>query len=228
MGVLGNLEIRRGLEDGNVVCRPLVPENIKGTSIDVTLGEWYFNTRRLPNTSGISWYEIDNFGWYNPFDQQSVKDMFGEPKRATPLKTSVPGIPDGHPVIWLEGRSRIIAHTHEFIGIRNGTSEMRARSSWGRNGIGVCLCAGWGDPGFIGRWAMEIQNFNDWPVVLPWGERVAQIILHAVQGLDSDYGQVQTSKYQSSSDLDEIVENWTPWSLLPKSYKDERTLPLPL
>lgn len=242
MSVLGNLRIRQGIKDGTIVCHPFVDDHVKGTSVDVTLGEWYYETRS-PDNGSFSFDLLNLFGsnpfggdFYQPFTEAGVKSMFGEPKRALPTVFEgredeiypISGIPADHPVIILQPRARILAHTHEFIGIRNGTSEMRARSSWGRNGIGVCLCAGWGDPGFVNRWAMEIQNFNDFPVPLPVGERVAQIIFHDVQGLDSDYSAVKTSKYQMTSDLQEIIRDWKPESLLPKSYKDKRVLPLPV
>jgi dCTP deaminase len=218
MSVLGNQKIFDEIARGNIICDPLVPNNVKGTSIDVTLGEWYFET----------YVGLDPFGYYNPFSQEGVKKMFGKPRRALPALKPIPGIPEDHPIIMLKPRSRILAHTHEFIGIKDGTSEMRARSSWGRNGIGVCLCAGWGDPGFWGRWAMEIQNFNDFAVSLPSGERVAQIIFHSVIGLDSDYSQVETSKYQTESDLETLKAAWHPNDLLPRSYVDERRIPLPV
>jgi dCTP deaminase len=216
MGVYSNLQIAQAIDDGQIVLHPLAVENIRGSSVDLTLGEWYFT--------------CDNHsrGVYNPFDEDDVKAYFGEPKKAGfPVDNFFKGVPKEHPVIWLGPRQRILAHTHEFIGIKPpGTSEMRARSSWGRNGIAVCLCAGWGDPGYINRWTMEIHNTNDQSVPLPVGERVAQLIFHTTGEVQGDYG--DGGKYQTSTDIDQIVADWSPEDMLPRSFKDERKLPLPL
>jgi len=102
---------------------------------------------------------------YNPFDESDVMRYFDGPYHAeihqdwaeANGRKLFRGIPANHPIIVLRPGERILAHTHEFIGIRApGTSTMQARSTWGRNGVAVCLDAGWGDPGYINRWTMEI------------------------------------------------------------------------
>lgn len=203
-----------------------MPENVRGSSIDLTLGEWYWACRG------------DRGGIYNPFDRDAVARYFLGPWQAelwpttrqldghfrTTIPAQLEGIPDDHPIIILPARARILAHTHEFVGIKApGTSEMRARSSWGRNGIMVCACAGWGDPGYINRWTMEIANLNDAAVPLPVGERVAQLIFHTTGDVEGAYG--EGGKYQTSVELDEVIAGWTPQAMLPRSYKDERRLP---
>ena len=111
---------------------------------------------------------------------------------------------------------------------------MKSRSSWGRNGVAACFDAGWGDPGYINRWTMEIFNLNQSESVpLPVGERIAQIIFHETGAVINSYGKtggegLGTSKYQTSDDLQEIIKAWTPSQMLPRAYKDVRRKPLPL
>ena len=217
-----DLQIIDGLLSGHIVCYPLVSEHIRGSSIDVTLGDQY--------------YELDAHerNGYNPFDEEDVKRYFGPHQRAISNAEwsaqnkgqTWKNIPDDHPIIVLRPHQRILAHTHEFIGVNppTGTTEMRARSSWGRNGVVVCKDAGWGDPGFINRWTMEIQNDNPEPVVLPVGERVAQIIIVETGLVGGHYG--DGGKYQGGQSLAEIVRNWTPEQMLPRAYKDERRMPI--
>jgi dCTP deaminase len=202
---------------------PLSSEAIRGSSVDVTLGEWFYATDRISNQGG-----------YNPFDRSDVERYFGEPKQAIPHAEwseshkgmHWEGIPDDHPIIVLGPHERILAHTHEFIGIKPpGTTEMRARSTWGRNGVVVCKDAGWGDPGFISRWTMEIQNDNDEMVPLPAGERIAQIIFHQTGAVSRHYG--EGGKYQGGKRLSTIVHEWTAAAMLPHAYDDERVLPIP-
>ena len=104
---------------------------------------------------------------------------------------------------------------------------MQARSTWGRNGIAVCLDAGWGDPGYVNRWTMEIYNMNQHEsVVLPVGERIAQMVFYETGPVDTEYKKL-SGKYQTdvSDNLDDIISNWRPEHMLPKAYKDTRQLP---
>ncbi len=222
--VLSDLEIRKSVDDGHVVIHPLIPENIRGSSVDVTLGEWFYVCEQLGNRTR-----------YNPFSQGDVERYFrleraipngewAERNGARPWE----GIPLDHPVIVLNPGERILAHTHEFIGIHPpGTTEMRARSSWGRNGVAACFDAGWGDPGYINRWTMEVFNLNShMQVPLPVGERIAQIIFHQTGEVERHYG--AAGKYQGGTDLTAIVRGWSPEQMLPRAYRDSRREPLPL
>ena len=102
---------------------------------------------------------------------------------------------------------------------------MLSRSTWGRNGVAVCFDAGWGDPGYINRWTMEIYNLNQrHSVVLPVGERIAQIVFSHTGEVSGEYSNL-SGKYQTSDDLQELIKNWSPEQMLPRAYKDERTRP---
>jgi deoxycytidine triphosphate deaminase len=224
VGVFSDKDILRGIEEGHIIVYPLNKKNLAGASLDVTLGEWFYVTDKIENQIA-----------YNPFDESDVKRYFGEPKRALPHKEwsakhkglKFKGIPENHPIIVLQPRERILAHTQEFIGINPpGTTQMQARSTWGRNGIVVCKDAGWGDPGYINRWTMEIQNDNDESVPLPVGERIAQIVFLQTGEVDYHYG--TGGKYQGGKTLKQLIKAWKPEMMLPRAYKDKRTLPMPL
>lgn len=217
-GVYSNTEIKAAIEAGHIIFHPYQPQHINGSSVDVTLGEWYFRTDRVSPTTV-----------YNPFDKAEVDSYFGEPKQAilhkdwcaqtgnSPLKN----ISDEQPIIVLEPGERILAHTNEFIGILPpGTTSMQSRSTWGRNGIAVCFDAGWGDPGYINRWTMEIYNLNQrHSVVLPVGERVAQIVFMHTGEVKGSYSSL-TGKYSNSTNLQELIDNWEPKQMLPQAYRD--------
>lgn len=101
---------------------------------------------------------------------------------------------------------------------------MQARSTWGRNGVAVCLDAGWGDPGYINRWTMEVYNMNQHEsVVLPVGERIAQMVFYDTGPVDKEYKKL-SGKYQTSAsdDLQSIIKSWEPSQMLPRAYKDKR------
>lgn len=223
MGVYSNTEIEAAITRGHIVFHPYQKEHINGSSIDVTLGEWFYRTDRK-SISTI----------YNPFDKAAVNNYFGEPQRAIRHKdwcdavNSKPllNIPPEHPIIVLEPGERILAHTHEFIGIKPpGTTSMQSRSTWGRNGVAVCFDAGWGDPGYINRWTMEIYNLNQrHSVVLPVGERIAQIVFMHTGEVSKEYSKL-SGKYQSNVSLERLIASWKPEQMLPKAFKDTRSLP---
>jgi len=223
--VYSNKEIREAIKGGHIVCYPLVDANIAGSSVDVTLGEWFYRTERAGSS-----------GFYNPFDKSDVARYFDGPHQAhvhekwakANGRQLFDGIPPKHPIIVLRPGERILAHTHEFIGIKApGTSTLQARSTWGRNGVAVCLDAGWGDPGYINRWTLEIYNMNQHEnVVLPVGERIAQMVFYETGPVESEYNRL-SGKYQpgASSNLDNLIKSWRPEQMLPRAYKDQRLMP---
>jgi dCTP deaminase len=226
MGVYSNKQIRKALDDGHIVIHPFIDANLAGSSFDVTLGHYYYRTER-PSEGGF----------YNPFDQKSVAGYFSGAMKAELHKDWAKkhgrklfqNIPPSQPIIVLRPHERILAHTHEFIGIKApGTSTMQARSTWGRNGVAVCLDAGWGDPGYINRWTMEIYNMNQHEsVVLPVGERIAQLVFYETGPVDGEYRKL-SGKYQTklSKNLDDIIASWKPDQMLPRAYKDKRRKPI--
>ncbi len=233
MTIYSDIELEDAIKSGDIIVHPLRNDAIRGSSIDVSLGEWFYRTDQLINQAG-----------YNPFDKEDVKRYFQLNRAITHLEWSKEnkgikwsGIPDNHPIIVLAPGERILGHTHEFIGIRSswtadvkyegcfqGTTWMKGRSTWGRNGIAVCLDAGHGDPNYFNRWTCEIYNFNKEQVPLPVGERIAQIIFAHTGPVQVPYQ--SNGKYQSEDSLKEIIANWKPEDMLPKAWKDERRLPL--
>jgi deoxycytidine triphosphate deaminase len=231
MSVYSNTQILAAIGEGKIICVPFNPKYVSHASLDVTLGYYYYRTER----NGYS-------GLYNPFDARDVVRYFGQPQRAVSHQEwcemsgfqLLEGIPADHPVIALRPGERILAHTHEFIGILPpGAYELKSRSSWGRNGIAVCFDAGWVDPGYINRLTLEIFNLNQHAtILLPVGERVAQAVFHDTGAVAGSYGIDRdngfSGKYQQGTDLETLIATWEPNQLLPRAYKDKRSLPVPI
>lgn len=228
MGVYSNTQIREAMETGHIVCVPFNPKHVSQASLDVTLGHYYYRTGQAKR------------GYvYNPFDEADVNRYFGGVQQAVSHQDwcaangvkLLENIPADHPVIPLRPGERILAHTHEFFGIKPpGAYQVKARSSWGRNGVSVCFDAGWVDPGYINRLTLEIYNLNEHEtVLLPVGERIAQAVFLETGPVEGSYGEGRdegfSGKYQTGTDLDEIIANWRPDAMLPRAYKDNRQLP---
>ncbi len=231
MSVYSNSQIKEAIKQGVIVCEPHNPSYISEASLDFTLGYYYYE-QEANAASAV----------YNPFDQEEVERYFKGPFKAKPHKEwakdsgfrMLKNIPPNHPVIVLKPGERILAHTHEFIGIRaeGGACEVKSRSSWGRNGVAVCFDAGWVDPGYINRITLEIYNLNKHEsVVLPVGERIGQLIFHTTGSVEGSYSQGRggiSGKYQHTDNLDELKRTWQPSMMLPRAYKDQRIMPLPI
>ena len=228
MSVYSNTEIKKAVADGTIVCVPFTDQNVSEASLDFTLGHHFY----------IQEYEEDA-KVYNPFDESDVARYFKGPLVAMPHKKwcdkygykLFKNIPEDHPIIVLRPGERILAHTHEFVGIRahGGACEVKSRSSWGRNGVAVCFDAGWVDPGYINRITLEIYNLNmHESVVLPVGERIGQLIFHTTGEVEGGYAEGRggmSGKYQHTDDLDELIRTWRPDMMLPRAYKDARKPP---
>ena len=228
MSVYSNIEIKQAIADGTIVCVPYNKTYVSEASLDFTLGYYYYQQEFDQETR-----------MYNPFDKNDVARYFKGPLEAVKHKDwcekngydLFTNIPENHPIIVLRPGERILAHTHEFIGIRaiGGACEVKSRSTWGRNGVAVCFDAGWIDPGYINRLTLEIYNLNQHEsVALPVGERVGQIIFHHTGKVEGDYSDSRngmSGKYQHTSDLEELIRTWSPDQMLPRAYKDKRTMP---
>jgi dCTP deaminase len=228
MGVFSNTEILKAVKEGHIVCTPFNPKYVAHASLDVTLGQYYYRTERAKD------HPV-----YNPFDESDVKRYFGESRVAVPHKKwcdengvkPLKGIPSDHPVIPVRPGERILTHTHEFFGILPpGACEIKSRSSWGRNGIAVSFDAGWVDPGYINRLTLEVFNLNSSEIILlPVGERIAQAIFHRTGEVRGNYGTGRhggfSGKYQTGTDLKQLIKSWRPELMLPRAYLDKRSAP---
>jgi dCTP deaminase len=203
---------------GNIFIHPFNPQNLKTTSYDARLGPIFFREKEFRGERGV----------FNPFDETHVRKYWGEPQEAIlasqwmeengPLKNIQPD----DLLIILEPGETILAHTVEFVGARNCVStELRARSSWGRVGITVCKCAGWGDLGYCNRWTMEMTNhMKTSSMLLVAGARVAQVIFWKVDPISKGTYATDGGKYQTTDDVEKMIKEWTPDCMIPKLFND--------
>lgn len=216
--------IVRGIAEHDIVIHPYVQKNLGTSSYDVTLGEWFYREVD-PGESTTAW----QYPLFNIYDEVHVVRVWGEPMRAReakvefPTYTKIKGIKPDDKVILVAPGETILAHTEEFIGGRDHiTTMMKARSSFGRNFIEICKCAGWGDVGYINRWTMEVTNNSRYytiPLVI--GMRIAQLIFFETgEIIDKKLDYSFAGKYQNEVDLERLRETWHPSQMLPKLYND--------
>ena len=197
--VLSNVEIIKEKNEGNIIIHPFISNNVQINSVDVTLGPYYYREKKTNNEILNIWSKESIDVWElneaQPFDNDEL-------------------------VIWIEPGERILCHTNEFIGTKNNiTTMMKTRSSLNRSFISTCLCAGLGDVGYFSRWTMEITNHSRYhKIPLIVGRRISQIVFFRTGEVDNSY----KGKYQSSNNLNELINNWKPEDMLPKLYLDKK------
>ena len=111
-----------------------------------------------------------------------------------PCKTKTIAIPaDGlilQPGTLYLGRTVEYTETHRLVPMLEG------RSSVGRLGLFVHVCAGFGDAGFRGYWTLEIHCVQ--PIKIYAGVSICQIYYHSIEGGYSEY---TSGKYQDNQGL---------------------------
>lgn len=216
---LSDKKILEHMKAGTIVIEPFDKENLCTSSMDVTLGEWFYREQKPKRYKNL----------FNLYSKQDTELIWGtEPHRAdfaknclTDFNFDFDGIRPDDKVILLEPGETILAHTNEFIGGRDTvTTMMKARSSLGRDFINVCKCAGWGDVGYINRWTMEISNSSRHYIIpLVVGRRIAQLIFFETGPiLKKDYA--AKGKYQTSTDIKKLKREWKPEMMLPRLWTD--------
>lgn len=215
MAVLSDRDIQREMGD-KIVIQPFDKKNLGNCSYDVTIGPHYYRAYRKENDLYDPYNEDNVRSTWTLYHAESLQETINCYSYRCPAIEEL-NPPRGAKLIILHPRETILAHTNEFIGGRgNITTMMKARSSIGRNFIEVCKCAGWGDVGYINRWTMEITNNSDYYIPLIVGSRIAQIVFMYTGEVKHPY----QSKYQSSTDLETIKNDWSPTDMLPKIYID--------
>lgn len=207
MTILVNHQILAAMEVGHIVIEPFIPELLQTCSYDVRIaGEFW--KQRIPQrhlfTGETEWTRTDQSSEAVWEKGDTVRQFDDDDELAD--------------FIVLYPHDRILARTIERIGGVSGPmraiqTEMRAKSTFGRWGITACLCAGWGDPGYINHWTLEVQNNNPHHTALiRVGSAIAQIAFHEVAVPTPGTGYDVTGHYKQQTE-------WDPKQMLPKPLK---------
>lgn len=184
---------------GRIVIDPFEPELVGINSVDVRLGPDLFEpireeSRDLYQDRPEAWRRV-------------------EPTSVGELRRTLPGfggraLHDDDACFVLRSGGFYLATTLEAIGARadpegiRGSDalvpEMKARSTVGRQGLTVALCAGLGDVGYASRWALEVRviDYGDVPVVV--GTPIAQVVFHTASATDASYDGATRYQHQGA------------------------------
>jgi len=177
--ILSDTDIRRRLDDGNLVIDPLdEPElQIQPASVDLRLGREFLE------------FERTNIPCIHPESEAEVAEYVTETV-----------VPEGDEFILHPG-DFVLGTTVERVEIpRDLIAHVEGRSSLGRLAIVVHATAGLCDPGYQGQITLELSNLGAAPVALAPGMRISQLTFTELSSpAERPYGEDRGSKYQDQS-----------------------------
>lgn len=176
--LIGRKAIAEYLASGAIVCTP-APATIEAVHIDLHVGGAFWLPRQRINAASL--IDTDPAHAYTLFETSDT--------------------------LYLPPRGFALAHTDEYAGstVPWLCPFIETRSTMARWGIAAHVSAGWGDPGFCGRWTLELYNHQQFAIAIPVGARICSIGFHRVEGNDMLY----TGRYNAP-------EDWTPSMMLPR------------
>ena len=89
-----------------------------------------------------------------------------------------------------------LGRTHEYTATDKYVPMLEGRSSIGRLGLFIHVCAGFGDVGFRGYWTLEIHCIQ--PIRIYAGVEICQIYYHTLEG---EYKPYISGKYQDNTGI---------------------------
>lgn len=174
--ILSDRDIKKEIENGNIIIKPFDHRNIQPSSVDIRLDSKFLLFR---NT---------HHAYIDP-----KKDMQGLTKMID-IK--------GKPLILHPGEF-ILANTLEHISMpKNLAGKLEGKSSLGRIGLIIHATAGFVDPGWRGNLTLELSNVAKLPIKLYPGMKIGQIsFLRMSSDVEKPYGSPELgSKYRDSQE----------------------------
>ena len=213
-GMLTGIEIERRIKCGDIKINPFDPKKLNPNSYNLTLDK------------ELKIYNLINV-FHNPYsfiehDIDCESDSYYLDSH-NENKYSTIEIPDEGmillPGVLYIGRTVERTSTDKFIPMING------RSSGGRLGLSVHICAGFGDIGFDGTWTLEITVVH--PLRIYAGDEVAQVCFFTPYG-DNSYkyrgryqGQIEatTSRFNQDKSEESMIDTIIPEVNAKNMYK---------
>ena len=174
--ILSDVDIRRRLDEGDLVIEPLDEPDlqIQPASVDLRLGREFLEFQRT------------NIPCIHPNSEQEIDEYVSETV-----------VPEDDEFILHPG-DFVLGTTKERVEIPDDLiAHVEGRSSLGRLAIVVHATAGLCDPGYHGQITLELSNLGAAPVSLAPDMRISQLTFTELSTpAERPYGEERGSKYQ--------------------------------
>jgi deoxycytidine triphosphate deaminase len=210
-------QIQASIQSSNLVCVPFRSALARPNGLALTLGSYYYRTE-----------QFDPATVHNPFDSEDNERYFEGPFHALTHQQQcmLSGIkPLNHlaperTVILLAPGERIIAHTHEFIGVpEHMAGRLQALAGWQQSGVAITAIST--DLSRVARLSISIQNTNQHKsIILPVGTPIVRLVLDvaAVAPSTNSDGAADGLGPFSSDLVDATISAWIPSSILAETF----------
>jgi dCTP deaminase len=183
--IWSDVDIKRGLAEGEIFIDPSDEKAIQPASVDVRLGNCFFR-----------------FCCLSPIGSERCDQLIDPRKDVLRLMEKFYG-----PVIILLPGEFLLGVTVERVRLTNTVvARVEGKSSLGRLGLSIHSTAGFIDPGFDGYITLEITNHSSLPIRLYAGMWIAQIAFEDLKTPCSrPYGKERGSRYWDSTLPEPVV-----------------------
>jgi deoxycytidine triphosphate deaminase len=185
-------------ELGNIIIDPFCKDLVSINSVDIRLGLdlWKLKKRAVRDlycTRDDDWEKVK---------PEKAKDLRKVLTSWFDMSDWAQGVvPDDADVFALESGGFYLGTTLEKVGATPKTShstfvpKMYAKSTFGRQGLTVAVCAGLGDVAYGQRWALEIRVVDCGMVPLAVGTPIGQVTFEEAYATEARYN--GTERYQN-------------------------------
>ena len=219
---LSDKTILKEIENGNIVIEPFNINHLNPNSVDLTLNKFYKTvvkdnlltvyerTEMYALRMGYTPQQIDEmFFHYSDYEMHDVLDTANIPRYYLDCKQQNHFIEKEMPedgLILMPGELYIYS-CNEKIGNKNNIcSTVMGKSSLGRLGLDIHICAGFVDTGFVGSLVLEMRVIH--PLKVYPNQKICQIKFERVEGeFNQTYDQKPESKYMNQVGAQESLMN---------------------
>lgn len=189
--ILTHEAILLALEEKKIVIDPFHPDLVSINSVDIRIGPdlWHLKKQTYRDL-----YKPNDDDW------EKVPPVLVQTIRREHPNFAEGVLNDDDLAFTLKSGEFYLATTLESVGSNlvdddySIVPEIKAKSTVGRQGLTVALCAGLGDVGYNKRWALEVRVTDDGDVPIAIGTPIAQVVFHLGTETSKEYNGVDRYK----------------------------------
>lgn len=209
--ILDRKEILAKLESREIVITDFDPNLLGHATYDLKLGDFFsiqsVHSKHNPLKTDELVQNLKELQIYSPEDLKDIKKVGLDEVWEEPLSYA-------NSQFLLSPGQLILGHSKEFFGIPNNLMmRISTKSNCARLGVSICKCSNIGNPGWFGRWTLEIENHSGLILGLHPGTPIGTISWEYTTAEFDKKTAFDTNSRQH--EIENIIKNWQPKGILP-------------